>query len=77
MTPGRQVVDLVHLQIQGKRYVVPDEFEAGMVAQMVDVALAAGKQVIGTDHLVSQCQQLIAQVRPQEPGPAGNQYALA
>jgi len=46
-----QVVDLVHLHVEGEGDVVAQELEVGVVEQVRDVLLAAGEQVVGADHL--------------------------
>ena len=72
-----EVVDLVHLHVERKRHVVPDELEARMVVQVVDVPLVAGEQVVDAEDLVPLLEQPIAQMRAEEAGAAGDEYSLA
>ncbi len=72
-----QVVDLVDFDVKRKRDVVPHELKTGVVEQMLDVAFAAGKQVVGTHHFVATGQQAVDEVAAQETGTAGDQNAFA
>ena len=45
--------------------------------QVLDIALGAGEQVVGAEHLVAVGKQPVDEVRPEETGPAGHQDALA
>jgi hypothetical protein len=42
-----QVVDLVDLDVQRDRHVVPHQLEARVVEQVLDVVLGAGEEVVG------------------------------
>ena len=54
-----------------------DEAEVGVVAQVVEVAQAAGGQVVERDHAVAPGEQGLDQVRADEAGTAGDQIAPA
>src|SRR5205807_10503422 len=55
------------------RDVVPVELEPGVVAQVLDVGQGPGDQVVHADHLVPLSEEPLAQVRPDEPRPAGDE----
>jgi len=65
---ARQVVDLVDLDVERQRDVVADEFEPGMVDQVLDVVLAAGEEVVGADDMMAAFDQAVAQVAAEETG---------
>ena len=71
-----QIVDLVHLQPDGHRDVVPDEFEIRRFQQVSDVALLAGEEIVEADHVVACLDHPLAQMGAQKAGPAGNQDAV-
>ena len=56
---------------------MPEEFEVGMILQMLDILLRAGEQVVNAQDFVAVAQQPIAQMRPQEAGASGHHDALA
>jgi hypothetical protein len=46
-----EIVDLVHLDIERKRHVVPEQFETRMREKMLDIPARAGKEIIDAyDH---------------------------
>ena len=57
-----QVVDLVHLKVQRKSDIVPDELKARMAKQVLHVALGAGEEVVGTDNVITTGEQPVDQV---------------
>ena len=71
-----EIVDFVDLDIERKGHVVAHELEPWVAVQVVDVALRAGEQVVEADHLVPLIQQAVDQVRPDEPGTAGDEDAF-
>ena len=71
-----EIVDLVDLDIERHRDVVPHEFEARLAMQVVEVALGPGEQVVDAQHLVPLFEQPVDQVRADEPRPAGHQNTL-
>ena len=72
-----QIVDLVDLHVEREGHVMAHEFEAGMVVQVIDVALVASEKVIETQHLVTLRQQTIDQVRADEPRTPRHENAFA
>ncbi len=69
---AREVVDLVDLEEQRVRDVVPDELEVRPAQEVLDVLLPARKKVVQTDHLFPALEQGLAQVRAQESGGTGD-----
>ena len=72
-----QVPDLVGFDVQRERHVMADEFEPGVVVQVIDVALGPGEQVVHANDLVALAEQAVDQVRSEEPGATCHQHALA
>lgn len=70
------VVDLVHLQKNRRRDVVPDQFEVGTAEQVRDVGLLAGKKIIQADHVMTGIYQAFADVGPKKTSTASNKNAL-
>jgi hypothetical protein len=68
------VEDLVDRALDGQAlaHVVLDEREALVVQEVLDVDLSAGHEAVDRDDLVASSEQRIAEVRTQEPGPAGD-----
>ncbi len=71
-----EVVDLVHVQPQGLRDIVPHQFEIGHAQQVRNVRLLAGKEIVQADDVVSGLNEALAKMRAQEAGAAGNENAL-
>ena len=71
-----QVVNLVHLENDRLRHVVPHEIEIRPAQQVGDVRLLAGEEIVQADHVVTLLDQPLAQVRTEKPGTAGDQNAL-
>ena len=44
-----QVVDFVHFNIEGKRYIMADQFKIWIIQQMFDIGLGPGKIIIHTN----------------------------
>lgn len=49
------------------------EFEALVANQMFDIALVAREKIVDADHFVAERDELVAQVRAEEAGAAGDQ----
>ena len=45
--------------------------------QVLDVAPCAGEEIIDTQHVMAAGEQLLAEMRTYEAGPAGDQHALS
>jgi hypothetical protein len=71
-----EVVDLVHIQHERLRNVVPHEIKVGLRQQVRDVRLLAGEEIIDTDDVMSLLNQPLAQMRPKKTGPAGDENAM-
>ena len=52
------------------------QLEALGADEMRDVALGAGEEIVDADDVVAALQQALAQMRAEEPGPAGHEYPL-
>jgi hypothetical protein len=72
-----EVVDLVDLDIERKADVVPQELEAWVQVQVVEVALGRRKQIVDADHLMALSEQPVDEVRAEESGPARYENAFA
>src|SRR5678816_2553298 len=71
-----EIEDLVDLDIQGERNVVPDQLEALVAQQVLDVAARAGEEVVNADELPTLLEQPFAEVRAEESGATGDQYRI-
>jgi hypothetical protein len=72
-----QVEDLVHLHGQRLLHVVAEKLEARMLAQVRDVGVRAGEEVVQAHDLVPVGQQALAQVRADKARASSDQYAFA
>ena len=72
-----QVVDLVHLHVEGEGDVVAHQLEVGVVEQVGDVVLGAGEEVIDADDVMAVGEEAFAEVTAQEAGAAGDEDAFA
>ena len=68
-----QVVDLVDLGEERLADVVPQQLEARMVEQVLDVVPPAGEEVVQADDVVALGQQPVAEMRADEAGAAGDE----
>ena len=73
---ARHVVDLVHLQVNGRGDVVLDDLEERIVEEVQHVVPLAGLEVVEAQHLVTLPEQPLAQMRAQESCSARYQDAL-
>ena len=53
------------------------DLEFAVVEERIHVRARAGEEIIDAKHLATLIEQDSAEMRAQEPGAAGNQYALA
>ena len=67
-----QIIDLVDLEQDGLRNIMPHQFICGVAHQMSDVLLTAGKKVIEAYDLVPIFNKPFAQVRTDKTGTAGD-----
>jgi hypothetical protein len=72
-----QVVDLVHLDIQGEIDVMPKQLESAMVEQVRDPVPGGRVKIVHTQDFMPPRQQKITQMRSQEAGPTGHQHPLS
>jgi hypothetical protein len=71
-----KIVDLVDLEIDRKRHVVPDELEMLVIEQGLDVRATAGKEIVKTNNICAAGQQALTQMRTEKSGTAGDKDAL-
>ena len=57
---ARQIIDLIDLNIERKRYVMSDQFEIFVVEKTFDVALGTGKEIIEAKYVHTTGQQSLA-----------------
>jgi hypothetical protein len=71
-----EIIDPVYLDVKRERYVVPDELETRLVEQIVKVSLRTGAEVVNRENLMAEVEEPTAEVRPDEPRPAGDKHPL-
>src|SRR6516165_2179288 len=59
---ARQIVDLVGLNVERERDVVPHQFEARVIHEMRDIRLGASEEIVDAQHVVSGGKQTLAKV---------------
>ena len=52
----------VHLQENGENNIVPHQLESGIVHELRNVRLSAGKKIVQADHFMPVSQESYAQV---------------
>jgi hypothetical protein len=67
-----QVKDAVHFQQNRFCHIVADQFEAMIVAQVVDIHQTTRKVVVKANNLVSVVQKTFTQVTSQKTSPTSN-----
>ena len=72
-----EIVDFIDLDIERKAHIMAHELEARMIVEMIDIALCAGEQIVGTQDLLAIGEQTINQMRAQKTGAAGYQDTFA
>jgi hypothetical protein len=65
--------DAVGLHHDGIDHIVPDDLKLGVAQQVRDVLLAAGEEVVQTEHFFAPGEQDFAQMRTDKTGTAGDQ----
>ena len=53
------------------------ELEVRMIAQMRDVLLGPGEQIVDAQHVMAVGEQAVAQMRAEETGTAGDHHPRA
>ena len=71
-----EVIDLVHLCVQGPGDVVTHEFGHRVVEQVHDVLPPGGEEIVHAKNLVPPGKQSLAEVRPDESRTAGDKHAF-
>ena len=72
-----EIVDLIDLDIERESHVVTHKLELRVLVQMLDIAFAAGKEVVGTKHLVALIEQTVDEMRADKAGAPGHENAFA
>src|SRR3546814_14913126 len=71
-----EVVDFVDVDLQRLRHVMAQHLEAWVAAQVRDVLLASGGEIVEAQDPMSQAEKPVAEVRADEACSAGDQNAL-
>lgn len=71
-----QIVDLIDLNIEREGDVVAHQLEVGIIKQVQDVILIAGKIVIDAQNIVPVLEQTFAEMGTEKSGPSGYQYSF-
>ena len=67
-----QVVDLIGLKIERKRYIVPDNFKTMMIEHALDVTTGPGEIIVDADDISAPFEQALAQMRAEKSGSASD-----
>jgi hypothetical protein len=70
-----QVVDLIGLKIERKRYIVPDDFKTTMIEHALDVTTGSSKIIIDANDIGALLEQTFAEVGTEKSGSSGDQHA--
>ena len=57
-----QIIDFIHFHVERKRHIVPQQFKAGMIAQMLHIALGAAKIIVDAQNFGSLRQKGFAKM---------------
>ena len=68
-----QVIDLIHLDVQGEGNVVAHQLEMGVIEERNDVVLGPGEEVVDAQNVAAVIHQSFAQMRADKTGAAGHQ----
>jgi hypothetical protein len=68
-----QIVNLIHLELEGIDDVVPYQLESGVIQEVRNVGLPSGEEIIEANDFMPLRQQPIAEMGTQKPGAAGDQ----
>jgi hypothetical protein len=58
-----EVIDLIDLDVERERHVVPHQFEMLVVEKMLDVLPGAGKKVVGAEDIAAFREKPLAKMR--------------
>ena len=56
---------------------MPDQFETGVIVEMLDIALGTGKEIVDTNDLMALPQQSVDEMGTNESSASGNENAFA
>jgi hypothetical protein len=63
-----KVVDLVNLDIERERHIVPHEFKSMVIKQMIDIPLGTGEEIVDTDDVPAIRDQAFTEMRTEKAG---------
>ena len=69
-----EVVDLVHLDEQRERHIVPHQLEIAVVVQVRDVARRSREEIVHAQHVAPGVQQAFAKMGAQEASTACHEH---
>ena len=69
-----EIVNLICLNIERKRYIVADEFKVAVVEQMLNVPLRSREEIVEAEDLRPLRQQSLAEMRTQESCSARDEH---
>jgi hypothetical protein len=72
-----EVIDRVHFDVEREADVVAHELEIEVGQQVLDIAAAAGEEVVDAKDLMTRRYQSVAEMRAEKPGATCHQYAFA
>ncbi len=67
---AREIVDLVHFDIEREGDIVAKHFEVLVREQMLNIGPGASEIIVDADNVCPACQQALAKMRTQEAGAA-------
>jgi hypothetical protein len=70
-----KIVDLVNLDIEWERYVMPNQFKMLVVEQMPDILSIAGEKIVDAYNVCALGEQLFTKMRANKSRSPGNQDA--
>jgi hypothetical protein len=59
---AREIVDLIHLELEGVTHIMPDKLKTGVPDEVLDVAFSAGEKVIQAENFVSFIEKAFTEV---------------
>ena len=69
-----QIVDLVGLEIERKRHIVPDHFKTMMIEHALDVTTCSGEIIIDANDAGALLEQTLAEVGAEKSGASSDQH---
>jgi hypothetical protein len=64
-----KIIDLVDLDIEREGYVVPNDLEAMVIEQMIDIALRAGEEIVDAYDIPTIREQSLTEMRAEKASP--------